>query len=85
MPPRERPRADLPASVGETRFRTTDELLTAVERKRMIPVPKAAAFVTLSTDTFVRKYSHLIKRVSDKRVAVELGDVLDIPKPIDDA
>ena len=85
MPPRAQRRADLPANVGETRFRSTDELLTAVERKRMIPVPKAAAFVTLSTDTFMRRYSHLIKRVSDGRVAVELGDVLDIPKPIDAA
>jgi hypothetical protein len=83
MPPRARPRAEHPATVGEPRFRTTDELLTAVERKRMISVPKAAAFVTLSTDTFVRRYPHLIKRVSDGRVAVELGDVLDIPKPLD--
>jgi hypothetical protein len=75
MPPR--------ASVGETRFRTTDELLSALERKRMIPVPKAAALITISTDTFKRRYGHLIKRVSDGRVAVELGDVLDIPKPLD--
>jgi hypothetical protein len=85
MPPRARPRAELAASVGETRTRSTDELLTAVERLRMIPVPKAAAINDLSTDTFTRKYRHLIRRVSDGRVAVRLGDALDIPKPIDDA
>jgi hypothetical protein len=79
------PRAQRRASVGKTRFRTTDELLTAVERKRMVPVPWAAEFNSISTDTFTRKYRHLIKQVSDGRVAVELGDVLDIPKPIDDA
>jgi len=77
MPPR--------ASVGETRFRSTDELLTALERKRMIPVPKAAKFKSISTDTFTRRYRHLIKQVSPGRVAVELGDVLDLPKPIDDS
>jgi predicted nucleotidyltransferase len=48
-------------------------------------VPKAAAFNSISTDTFVRKYSHLIRRVSEGRVGVYLGDVLDIAKPINDA
>jgi hypothetical protein len=85
MPPRARLRAELPASVGETRSRATPELLTAIERKRMVPVPWAAEFNSLSVDTFKRKYPHLIKRVSEKRLAVELGDVLDIPKSIDDA
>jgi hypothetical protein len=85
MPPRAQRHAALPASVGETRFRSTDELLTALERERMIPVPKAAAINTLSPDTFARKYRHLIKRVSDGRVAVRLGDALDIPKALDDS
>lgn len=32
-------RAALPASVSETPFRSTAELLSAVERRRIIPVP----------------------------------------------
>jgi hypothetical protein len=48
-------------------------------------VPKAAAMNTLSTDTFTRKYRHLIRRVSDGRIAVRLGDALDLPQPLDDA
>jgi hypothetical protein len=83
MPPRAQRRAERMASVGEAHFRSTDELLTAIERKRIIPVPQAAAINNLSTDTFTRKYRHLIKRVSDARVGVELGDALDIPKPLD--
>ena len=85
MPPPARPRAELPTSVGGRRFRSTDELLTALERERIISVPEAAAFNTLSTDTFTREYRHLIKRVSKGRIGVCLGDALDLAKPIDDA
>jgi hypothetical protein len=73
------------ASVSTTRIRSTTELLTAVEGRRIIPVPKAAELNSISTDTFTRKYRHLIKQVSPGRVGVCLEDALDIPKPIDDA
>jgi hypothetical protein len=59
-------RAALPASVSETPFRSTAELLSAVERRRIIPVPRAAEINNLSTDTFKRQFSHLIVRLSAK-------------------
>jgi hypothetical protein len=46
--------------------------------KRKIPVPEAAALNDLSEDTFRRRHSHLIKQVSPRRDAVELGDALAI-------
>jgi hypothetical protein len=83
MPPRAQPRAELPANVGKTPFRTTPELLTALERMRIIPVPQAAQMNSLSTDTFRREFSHLIVRLSAKRIGVRLGDALDLAKPLD--
>jgi hypothetical protein len=85
MPPRAQRRAELPASVGKTPFRTTPELLSALERMRIIPVPQAAQMNNLSTDTFRRQFAHLIVRLSAKRIGVRLGDALDLAQPIDAA
>jgi hypothetical protein len=46
--------------------------------KRKIPVKEAAALNDMSEDSFRRHYSHLIKKVSPRRNAVELGDALAI-------
>jgi hypothetical protein len=46
--------------------------------KQKIPVKKAAALNDMSEDSFRRHYSHLIKKVSPRRDAVELGDALAI-------
>jgi hypothetical protein len=52
--------------------------LSPLELKRKIPVAEAADLNSLSEDTFRRNYPHLIKHVSPRRQAVELGDALAI-------
>jgi hypothetical protein len=56
-----------------------------LELKRKISVPRAAALNDMSPDTFRRRYPHLIKRVSPRRDAVELGDALAVGTPKDAA
>ena len=46
--------------------------------RRKISVKAAADLNNLSEDTFRRHYRHLIKDVSERRQAVELGDALAI-------
>jgi hypothetical protein len=53
--------------------------------KRKISVKKAAELNDVSEDTFRRRYSHLIKKISPKRDAVELGDALAVGTPKDAA
>jgi hypothetical protein len=57
----------------------TKRQFTPLELKRKISVPEAAALNNLSPDTFTRTYPHLIKKVSPRRNAVELGDALNLP------
>jgi hypothetical protein len=52
--------------------------LNAVERRRKISVKEAAELNDISEDSFRRHYGHLIKQITPARVAVELGDALDI-------
>jgi len=49
--------------------------------KRKISVKEAAALNGISEDSFRRHYSHLIKKVSPGRGAVELGAALAIGTP----
>ena len=53
--------------------------LTPLERRRKIPVRDAAALNSLSEATFRRAHPHLIKKISKRRDAVELGDAVDLP------
>jgi hypothetical protein len=53
--------------------------------KRKISVSKAAELNNMSEDTFRRRYRHLIKKVSPRRDAVELGDALAVGTPKDAA
>ena len=46
--------------------------------RQKIPVKKAAELNDVSEDTFRRSYPHLIKKISSRRDAVELGDALAI-------
>ena len=46
----------------------------------MISLPQAAELRGISVDTFKRNYSHLIVRVSPRRLAVRLGDVIGDPQ-----
>jgi hypothetical protein len=56
------------------------DLAAAIATKRKISVPDAAELNNLSERTFRRRYPHLIKKVSPRRDAVELGDALAIGK-----
>jgi hypothetical protein len=47
------------------------------ERRRKISVKKAAELNDICEDTFRARYGHLIKQISARRQAVELGDALD--------
>jgi hypothetical protein len=46
--------------------------------RQKVSVKRAAELNDMSEDTFRRRYSHLIKKVSKRRDAVELGDALAI-------
>ena len=48
-----------------------------IERKRMIPLAKAAELRGVSLSTFKRLFPHLVVRVSPYRLAARLGDVID--------
>jgi hypothetical protein len=49
-----------------------------LELRKKISVRKAAELNDISEDTFRRRFSHLIKKISPRRDAVELGDALAI-------
>jgi hypothetical protein len=46
--------------------------------RRKISVKEAAELNDISEDTFRRRYRHLIKKISPRRDAVELGDALAV-------
>jgi hypothetical protein len=48
-----------------------------LQPRRMISLPLAAELRGISVDTFKRNYKHLIVRVSPRRLAVRLGDVIN--------
>ena len=54
--------------------------LTPLERRQKIPVKRAAALNDISEASFRRHYKHLIKKITPRRDAVELGDALTLPR-----
>lgn len=50
--------------------------LSALDLEKHISVAAAAEFKNISVDTFKRHYSHLIRKVSPRRDAVKLRDLL---------
>jgi len=50
--------------------------LSALELERHVSVPEAAKLKNISADTFKRRYAHLIRKVSPRRNAVKLRDLL---------
>jgi hypothetical protein len=82
MSPRARHHAELLASVGETPFRTTSELLSGLEGMRIVSLPEAARLNDLSVDTIRRRFPHLILKLSDKRVGMRLRDALSLATPL---
>jgi len=57
--------------------------LNPIERRRKISVQEAAAMNSMHESTFRRHHSHLIRRISKRRQAVELGDAIDLPSATD--
>jgi hypothetical protein len=53
-------------------------LSEALQPRQKIRVKDAARLNAMHEDTFRREYSHLIKKVTDRLDAVELGDALAI-------
>ena len=49
-----------------------------VALKRKISVKEAAALNNVSTDTFLRHYRHLVRKISPRRSVVTLADALAI-------
>ncbi len=50
--------------------------LTALDLEKHVSVPTAAGIKNISVDTFKRHYSHLIRKVSPRREAVKLRDLI---------
>jgi DeoR/GlpR family transcriptional regulator of sugar metabolism len=60
-------------------------LATELLRKQKVSVKDAAALLNVSEDTFRRNHKSLIRQVSARRQAVEVGDVLAIGEQSDTA
>jgi len=52
--------------------------LSALDLEKHVSVPAAAEMMNISVDTFKRRYSHLIKKVSPRRDAVKLRRLLEL-------
>jgi len=50
--------------------------LSALDLEKHVSVPVAADIKNISVDTFKRHYAHLIRKVSTRREAVRLRDLL---------
>ena len=53
--------------------------LSPLERRQKIKVKEAAALNDLSEASFRRHYKHIIRKVTPRRDAVELGDAIALP------
>ena len=53
--------------------------LTPLERRKKIRVKEAAALNDLSEASFRRHYGYLIRKITPRRDAVELGDAINLP------
>jgi hypothetical protein len=55
--------------------------LTPLELARKIPLADAAAHNSVHVDTFKKNYSHLLKRIGKRRLAVTVYDAIMLPPP----
>jgi hypothetical protein len=63
----------------------TSELLRALDGERVISVAEASRMNGVSTDTFMRRFRHLVVKITDKRRGVRLKHALSIAQPLDAA
>jgi hypothetical protein len=66
----------MPAKIPFIPFNPAE--LSPLELRKKIKVKEAARLNDLSEATFRRHYPHLIRKISSRRDAVELGDALAI-------
>ena len=59
--------------------RARPELPSDLTRLRMVSLREAAEIRGVSVDGFRRHFGHLVRRVSPRRLAVRVGDLLDEP------
>jgi hypothetical protein len=52
-------------------------LPSEIEANRLVTIQEAARLMSLSTDTVRRRYAHKFVRVSKRRLAMRLRDVLN--------
>ena len=55
--------------------------LSPLELKRKITTREAAELNGVSEDMFKRHYRHLIRKIGPRRLAVVLGDAIELPPP----
>jgi hypothetical protein len=55
--------------------------LSPLELKRKITTKEAAELNGVSEEMFKRHYRHLIRKIGPRRLAVELGDAINLPPP----
>jgi hypothetical protein len=58
-------------------------LRSEIEANRLVTIQEAARLMSLSTDTLRRRYAHKFVRVSQRRLAMRLHDVLN-PEAVTD-
>jgi hypothetical protein len=63
----------------------TSELVRVLDGERVISVAEASRLNSISTDTFMRRFRHLVVKITDKRRGVKLKHALAIAKPLDAA
>lgn len=49
---------------------------------RMIPITEVVRLTSLSRDTLMRRHRDKIRRLSPRRLAMRLGDVLELGEPV---
>lgn len=53
-----------------------------VSMDRMIPITEVVRLTSLSRDTLMRRHRDKIRRLSPRRLAMRLGDVLELGEPV---
>jgi hypothetical protein len=66
-------------TIGAMKSTLTTADLSPLERRKKIKVKEAAALNDLSEASFRRHYPHLIRKITPRRDAVELGDAITLP------
>jgi hypothetical protein len=80
---RARHHAELLEVVGERGIGSVElaRVLATVEGLRVLPLAEVARQLGISKSTVKRSFGHLLVRVGERRVGMQLKDVLELVKP----